>query len=559
VKTRPWLSLICFLAPFLAVAILLVHGVSARLDGTVSGVVVELDGTRVAGAVVRQQTTLNATTSAQDGSFTLGGLAEGISVTITSWDEGFHPGGVEVIPPQAGITITLQRHPTGDNASYAWLTSMPDPGEPLGCAHCMVAFPQWVNNAHGQSGVNPRFFSMYSGTDISGTTAVAPGYKPDFPGTAGNCATCHAPGLAADKPFSADMNTLSGVEREGVFCDFCHKIGHAYLDPATGLPYPNAPGVLSFRLYRPPADTHMFFGPFDDVTRRVSYLALEKKSQFCAPCHQFSFWGTPIYESFREWLESPYPGQGIECQTCHMVPTGVDYFVYPENGGLIRIPELIASHLQPGAADEELLQNTVAMTLTAQQMAAYIQVTVTISNTAAGHHVPTDHPGRHMILTVTASDDQGLSLPLITGPAVPDWGGAQAGQPGTAFAKVLRDVVTGQSPVVSYWKQTLIASDNRIPAMGEDTSTYTFAAPQQGALVTVSAALRFRRLFQAEMESRAWDTPDIMMEMAELHLSAVPWTRVFLPLVRRDCGPSLPPDRTALSPPLRLARPGPGR
>lgn len=86
----------------------------------------------------------------------------------------------------------------------------------------------------------------------------------------------------------------------------------------------------------------MFFGPFDDVTRRVSYLELEKKSQFCASCHQFSFWGTPIYESFKEWLESPYPAQAIECQSCHMKPTGVNYFVFPEKGGLIRDPQLIA-------------------------------------------------------------------------------------------------------------------------------------------------------------------------------------------------------------------------
>ncbi|MBI5389080.1 YjbQ family protein, partial [Candidatus Woesearchaeota archaeon] len=53
----------------------------------------------------------------------------------------------------------------------------------------------------------------------------------------------------------------------------------------------------------------MFFGTFDDVTRRVSYLELEKKSQFCAPCHQFSFWGTPIYESFKEWLERLAPAK----------------------------------------------------------------------------------------------------------------------------------------------------------------------------------------------------------------------------------------------------------
>jgi hypothetical protein len=464
----------------------------------------------------------------------LGGLTEGISVTVTAWGQGYHPGGVEVVPPQAGVTITLKRHPTGDNPDYEWLTSMPDPDDPIGCGHCMVAFPQWVDNAHAQSGTNPRFLSLYNGTDLSGTSHIGGGYKDDFPGTAGNCATCHAPGAAADDPFTTDMNELSGVEAEGVFCDFCHKIGHAYLNPATGLPYPNAPGVTAFRLYRPPPGTHMFFGPFDDVTRRVSYLELEKKSQFCAPCHQFSFWGTPIYESFREWLESPYPAQSIECQTCHMAPTGVNYFVFPEKGGLIRDPALIASHLQPGAADEELLQNTVRVTVDARQVAHGVQSSVTITNTGAGHHVPTDHPGRHMILTVMATDGQGQPLAQHSGPTVPDWGGAQAGLPGQAFAKLLRDVETGEWPVVSYWKQCLIVSDNRIPAMGSDTSVYTFVAPIAGGPVTVTAELRFRRAFQAVMDARGWDTPDVVMEQARVMLSVQPWRDVLLPLVMRD-------------------------
>jgi len=506
---------------------------SGSTVGTVSGVVVDADGP-VAGATVRQQTTANSTTSAVDGSFTLGGLPEGFTVTVTAWAESYWPSGVDVVPSRSGVTLTLIHHPAGDNLDYPWLTSMPDPENPIGCGHCMVAFPQWVDNAHGQSGTNPRFFSLYNGTDLSGTVHIGGGYKDDFPGTSGNCATCHAPGAAANQPFTTNMNDLTGVEAEGVFCDFCHKVAAAHLNPATGLPYPNSPGAVSMQLNRPPTDTHMFYGPFDDVTRRVSFLELEKKSQFCAPCHQFSFWGTPIYESFREWLESPYPAQGIECQACHMKPTGVDYFVFPERGGLIRDPALIASHRQPGAADVELLQNTVTMTVDARQVADRVQVTVVITNTDAGHHVPTDFPGRHMILAVTATDGQGQPLPHLSGPTVPDWGGAQAELPGKAFAKVLRDVQTGESPVVSYWKQALIVSDNRIPAMGSDASTYAFAVPDAGGPITATVELRFRRAFQDVMDARGWDTPDIVMERARVTLDVRPWWEVYLPVVVRE-------------------------
>jgi hypothetical protein len=499
---------------------------------TVSGVVVDAAGP-ISGAVVRQQTTANRTTSAADGSFTLGSLPQGITVTVTAWSEGYYPGGVAVFPPQTGVTITLLHHPAVDNPDHEWYTSMPDPEAPIGCGHCMVAFPQWVTNAHGTSAVNPRFYSLYNGTDVNGTGTITPGFKSDFPGTAGNCATCHAPGASANHPFTTDMNALTGVEREGVFCDFCHKVADVYLDPVTGLPYPNMPGVQSIRLNRPPSDTHMFYGPFDDVTRRVGYLELEKKSQFCAPCHQFSFWGTPIYESFREWQESPYPARGIECQTCHMAPTGVDYFVYPEQGGLIRPPETIASHLQPGAADVTLLQNTVGMTLQARQARGQVWVTVSITNTDAGHHVPTDFPGRHMILTVGAEDGQGRVLPLQDGSTVPAWGGAQAGLPGKAFAKVLRDVQTGEQPVVSYWKQALIASDNRIPALEGDTSTYAFRTGEAGAPVTVTAELRFRRAFQAVMDARGWSTPDVVMERRTSVIAMSPGQKIYLPLVMR--------------------------
>jgi len=504
----------------------------------VSGTVMELDGGPVAGATVRQKTTPNATTSAADGSFALGGLPEGITTTVTAWHEGFLVGWADVVAPQDGVIISLKRHYTSDNSEYAWFPSN-EPSDPISCINCMVANPQWQVNAHASSGTNPRFFSLYNGTDVQGTMPVAPGYKLDFPGTAGNCATCHAPAAAVRGPrtfAAADMNDLQGVEREGVFCEFCHKVGHIYLDAASGLPYENAPGVLSMRLYRPETGgaEQLFFGPFDDVTRRVSYSPVQKTSQFCAPCHQFSMWGTPIYESFREWLESPYPGLGIECQTCHMKPTGVDYFVYPEKGGLMREPQLIASHLQPGASNVELLQNTVEMTLAAEQVAGRLQVSVAITNTEAGHHVPTDFPGRHMILLVTATSGRDSPLPLLSGPTVAAWGGEVAGRPGKAYAKVLRDVITGESPVVSYWRQTLIESDNRIPAFGSDVSSYDFALPEGGGQIGVEARLLFRRAFQSLVDQRGWDLGEITMETEQLVVSTAPATWIYLPMMARS-------------------------
>ena len=214
-----------------------------------------------------------------------------------------------------------------------------------------------------------------------------------------------------------------------------------------------------------------------------------------------------------------------------MPPNGDSYFALPEVGGLLHPPEYIPSHLQLGAASTDLLQDTVTMSVDVYQDWDLIQVIVTITNTGAGHHVPTDHPGRHIILTVETMDSNEQPLIQVAGAQVPQWGGDQAGQAGNTYAKLLQDVVSREFPVVSYWKRTLIVSDNRIPAMGSDTSTYTFAAPAADNKVTVNTELRFRRTFQTVMDNKGWDTPDIVMEEVHSILSVQPWWDNFFPLV----------------------------
>ena len=536
---------------FLAALGLALLGRGAQSQGTavVSGVVRLADGRPATGAWVRSQTTANLAYAAADGSFTLGGLAAGTPITVTAWYPGQKVGWAAVSPPVGPITITLRPYDTLDNPAYVWNTSYPDPANPtLGCGHCMApAFAEWSDTAHAGSATNRRFFSLYNGTDLAGTAAVPPGYKLDFPDTTGNCATCHAPGAAYDAAFTTDMNALTNVNREGVFCEFCHKVGAVYLNSTTGRPYNNAPGVLSMRLYRPYPGDQLFFGSLDDVTRRVSYLPLEKKSQFCAPCHQFAFWNTPIYQSFREWQESPYAASGVECQTCHMPPGASPTFCLPEKGGLARDPTRLASHRDLGLKDIAFMQSAVALTLTLATRADAVQAQVTLVNVGAGHHVPTDFPGRNLLLVVTATAapssgqeqaaGQGQALPLQIGPVVPNWGGDYAGQAGKGYAKILRDLSTGEAPVVNYWKQTLIESDNRIPAFGSDSSVYVFGVPAGTARVRVTARLVFRRVFQPLAERKGWDASDIELLVREIEL---PWSSrsYFLPLLLAESSSS---------------------
>jgi hypothetical protein len=151
------------------------------------------------------------------------------------------------------------------------------------------------------------------------------------------------------------------------------------------------------------------------------------------------------------------------------------------------------------------------MTTTGRLEGNQVLVEVTITNDKTGHHVPTDSPLRHLILVVEATDAASNTLPLSDGPLLPTWTGNYAGQPGRAFALILEDEWTGESPTAAFWRPIRLVEDTRLAAMATDVSHYTFAAPANGP-ITVEARLIFRRAFQQLMTWKGWTDPDILME-----------------------------------------------
>jgi hypothetical protein len=533
---------------------------SSSTSREITGIVVDPSGP-VSGATVRVQATANATLSGTDGRFTLTGLTPNKKVVLTAWASGYYIGGGEsYLPGEEAVVLHLDPHASQDNPDYLWLSAFSEAGEELNCQNCHAdpddsnsgfPFDEWRQDAHANSTQNQRFLTMYAGTDIYGNQSplteyfcdrdygcvplppdlsqpyYGPGYKLDFPDSAGNCAACHAPVAAADSPYGVDPTIVTGVGAEGVACDYCHKIWDVKLDARTGVPIENLPGVLSFELRRPPEGHQFFAGPFDDVAPgEDTYSALQTQSQICAPCHFGAFWGIQVYNSFGEWLDSPYndPDQGQTCQDCHMPPTGATTFTHPDKGGIERSPDEIFSHKMLGALDESLLQNAVTMTVTASLQGDEVIVQVDITNDQTGHHVPTDSPLRHLILLVEAADGNGAELTQTAGPVVPEWGGQgdpadgyYAGLPGKAYAKVLQELWTYVMPSGAYWNQTRLVSDNRLAAFETDTSTYTFQAPQSGN-VEINVMLLFRRAYIELMHQKGWDVPDIVMEQEKLVL-----------------------------------------
>jgi hypothetical protein len=525
----------------------------------------------LANAVVQIKGTNNKTTTGGDGKFVLKGITGTTPITVVAWSDGFYQGWADLNPSAPtwkggqDIAITLKPLYPVDNVNYPWFSWEGVKGS-ASCGLCHREYPEWRADAHSQSAKNSRFASVYTGSDAKGNPGqpvlfdskglplppdpnkpyYGAGFRLDTPNRAGNCATCHTP-VASKVPTNTncgwsgchtDLTTehsngviapstipvnLSGEGADGITCEFCHKVGEVTLDPNTGLPYPDMPGILSLRLYRPPDGQQIFFGTIIDVTRRVSFSPLQSKSEYCAPCHYGVFGGvmgsgtvtggTLIYNSYGEWLNSPFsdPKTGKTCQDCHMPVIDSKVSVFAKDGGIQRDYVSLHQHYMPGAADENFLKNAVQMKSSVQHSNDQLSVDVSITNHNTGHNIPTDAPIRSMILVVEALDANGNPLAIRQGPLNPAYSGNYAGKPGKTFAKVLKDEWTGETPTTAYWRPVTIVEDTRLAALATDTTRYNFDLPA-GKVAKVNINLVFRRAFQALAQQKGWNDPDIVMK-----------------------------------------------
>lgn len=569
-------SIVLVVVAFVSAFVLVGRGIAMfapppdSISPVVSGKVSGPDGL-MAGAVVQVRGTPITAVTNEKGQFSISGLTGNQPIILTAWSPGYYIGSFKVEPgglvwaTGKGAFIKMKPHYQTDNFKYDWFDFEGVQGS-ASCGLCHREYPEWQADAHSQSAVNPRFIAIYRGSDVAGNEGTltsyntdgtirekeagqsdfGPGYRLDNPQRAGNCATCHTP-MAAKIPNQNNCGwsgchtdltsehargsidygvlpvSLSGDAAEGISCDFCHKIGEVHLDAETGLPRADMPGILSYRLYRPTEGNQVFFGTLIDMPRRDTYLPLLERSEYCAPCHYGVFGGvvghgtvtggTLIYNSYGEWLESPYANEetGQTCQDCHMPHVEEKFTVFAERGGITRDYFDFHNHTMPGAADSNLLQNSVSLTAEPVRSGGELSVSVTVTNDQTGHHVPTDAPMRQMILVVQALDENGKALKTLSGPLNPEWAGNFAGMPGKTFMKVLRDEMTGEMPTAAYWRPVTIAEDTRLAALASDTTRYVFDLPA-GQAAQVKVSLVFRRNYQTLMEQKGFTDADILME-----------------------------------------------
>ena len=256
---------------------------------------------------------------------------------------------------------------------------------------------QWASSTHSKAFQDPLYRVF-----VRGVAEKSQGRLTSF------CISCHAPlatitNSVPEKPF--DEKQESPLLADAVTCEFCHTISGqevqvqklslgAYLFPRIG-----QTGTLYGRHPDAKTDAH--------PTQPSKFLL---SSELCGTCHRFGHpvSGMAIQDTYVEWKEGPYAAQGIRCQDCHMPA----YSGKAAAEGKER-PELHAHVFLGGHT--EMIRKAATLQVNSdwgqKDKNNILNVSVGITNSGAGHLIPTGIPGiREMWLEVSAfGKDQQLA------------------------------------------------------------------------------------------------------------------------------------------------------
>jgi len=306
------------------------------------------------------------------------------------------------------VTVVLPRLDLSDHPDYVWANASPttDPEDVMACGTCHPwQHDQWIDSRHARMADNGHV--TWERKRMRKADASAPD----------DCHGCHQPAHAADHPESPWRPR--GMQA-GNHCDFCHKIARvADLQKS---------GVLGgYALARPdpkratrPGSIQHVFGTAPDATfayMGAAYSALFAQGHLCGGCHQGGGRGDEgglpkldTHEEWSRWLETrTAPEDRKSCQDCHMAGASIfssagkpmDQMAWD---GLHRSPEAIHSHRffgsEPPFAMEAL---KVDVDKRRDLDTGEWIVKVSVTNTGAGHKVPTGTWSKRVVVGVWAT------------------------------------------------------------------------------------------------------------------------------------------------------------
>lgn len=334
------------------------------------------------------------------------------------------------------------------------------------------------------------------------------------------CTGCHSPiGLTSGK---INDHAVRSTEKEssplpGVDCESCHT-----LNAKTGLD--NGAFVLA-----PDSENPIKYGPRSDAVspyHATQQSTLHTESAICGTCHNVThpFNNVPIERTYDEWLESPYAKENVQCQDCHMKAyKGKAALMGPER-------DQVAGHDFSGAnttvlnyfGEQQQAEKGRAMLRSAAELEIThltsmalpgdtLELSVKVSNTGAGHKLPTGFPeGREVWLEIIVRDADGT--PIYHS------GNIEKGQtaPGTRNFKVHLGDKDGNEVDLEVWNVTHVISDNRILPKGFAKEHYTIPVPNDAAFpLSLDIKLNYWPFSQALVD-RILGDKSIPVEVVEM-------------------------------------------
>ncbi len=194
------------------------------------------------------------------------------------------------------------------------------------------------------------------------------------------CRSCHAPTLilqGGDQPTPPSLREKNRID--GVTCASCHldKDGNVRGKYDLSAPHPTVQDPL-----------------FTEA----------RSAELCAACHQTDY-SAPAQQTFLEWKNDFSPKDDRTCQSCHM-PRVVRRFARIFSD---RPERAVGKHLFPGGHSPSMLKKAATLTI-AQDPETPQKIRINVTNSGAGHSLPTGHGPRAVLLHVKIQGPDGTIL-----------------------------------------------------------------------------------------------------------------------------------------------------